>query len=103
MANHTGISFFKDNVMYQESCIVFTELVDMKLDKSFQQNYLKEQERRGICGSVWVCCIITNSVMCILSGFPWHTPLGQMDNLQNCLDSLLLDVTTKIFLAVEGL
>lgn len=88
MANHIGISFFKDNVMYQESCIVFTELVDMKLDKLFQQNYLKEQERREICESVWVCCIITNSVMCILSGFPWHTAPGQMDNLQNCLDSL---------------
>lgn len=41
--------------------------------------------------------------MCILSGFPWHTALSQMDNLQNCLDSLSLDLTTEILLAVEGL
>lgn len=80
----------------------------MKLDKLFQQNsfkanYFKEQERRKICGSVCVFCINTNSVMCILSGFPWHTALSQMDSLQNCLDSLLLDVATEILLAVEAL
>lgn len=59
----------------------------------------KEQEGREICASR----ININSVMCILSGFPWHTALGQMDNLQNCLDSLSLDLTAAILLAVEGL
>lgn len=80
----------------------------MKLDKLYQQNifkanYFKEQERREICGSVWVCCINTCSVMCILSGLPWHAALSQMDSLQNCLDSLLLDVTPEILLAVKRL
>lgn len=83
-------------------------LVHMKLDKLFQQNGFKandfkEQERKEVCRSVWVCCINTNSVMCILSGFPWHTAPGQMDSLHNCLDSLLLAVTTEILLAVERL
>lgn len=57
MANHIGISFFKNNVLYEKSCTVFTELVYMKLDKLFQQNCFKandfkEQERREIYASV---------------------------------------------------
>lgn len=64
---------------------------------------LKSRKGGRFVQSVWVCCINTSSVICILSGLPWHTALSQMDSLQNCLDSLLLDVTTEILFAIEGL
>lgn len=76
----------------------------MKLfqQKGFKANNFKEQGRKEICRGVWSCNINTNSITCILSGFPWHAAPCQMDSLDNCLDSLLFVVTTEIFIAVEG-
>ena len=91
--------FLKNDALHRKNHAQFSRSWHMKLVRLFQQNGfkandVKEQGRNEIYRSIWSCSISTNSITCILSGFPWHADPCQMDSLDNCLDSLLFVVIT---------